>query len=482
MLEIVSHKYLKKLVKSQDLNWEHIYSFGRILSKCLQTKDNYLINSEIFSTSEWYPALLVSLFLYEQDSIFILSRNQFELLVKNNLPFLKELGFSFQLNNDKIIFPSHEIRVLTLDKLIHEYCDLEFLNQRIIFTESQNIKENLKEFFKISLLREDWFGKSDLAAIRTDQLIKIYNNLKQKFFSRAIPDKNYIYLEENEIKFLKNFFSTNSFFSEKFSKVNIALSSDWACWVSLDYENFEWILNLEPIDELIEIIDLFRRNHFIFLSCSRNDHFLMKYFKAHSVEVDLSLNFKSNYLEKNILIYVPSRQILPNNPIFPSLILKKCKKLIFLRKGLNVVLTNDNHLKRDLATRLASYYGQKVLLESLPEHDENIICASFSWWIKNMNLISYPQQIIVPLLPIPSISKPINAITVSHIKRQSRDWFREFLLVEAFQFLDRSVAPLRRNSGKLVILDGRINNRKWGRELLQMIKPSKVIHYKFPFE
>ena len=99
-----------------------------------------------------------------------------------------------------------------------------------------------------------------------------------------------------------------------------------------------------------------------------------------------------------------------------------------------------------------------------------------------MNQIAYPQQIIVPLLPIPTISKPINAITVSHIKRQSRDWFREFLLVEAFQFLDRSVAPLRRNSGKLVILDGRINNMQWGRELLQMIKPSKVIHYKFPFE
>ena len=33
-------------------------------------------------------------------------------------------------------------------------------------------------------------------------------------------------------------------------------------------------------------------------------------------------------------------------------------------------------------------------------------------------------------------------------KKHAKDWFREFLLPEAIEKLERSVSPLRRNSGK----------------------------------
>ena len=65
MLEILSHQYLKRFIRSYKTDWDHIYSFGRIISKCLQTNETYLINSEIFSTNIWLPALLVSIFLFE---------------------------------------------------------------------------------------------------------------------------------------------------------------------------------------------------------------------------------------------------------------------------------------------------------------------------------------------------------------------------------------------------------------------------------
>ena len=48
--------------------------------------------------------------------------------------------------------------------------------------------------------------------------------------------------------------------------------------------------------------------------------------------------------------------------------------------------------------------------------------------------------------------------------------------------LERSISPLRRNSGKLIILDGRANKRNWGRLLLQNIQPSKQINYMLPFD
>ena len=204
--------------------------------------------------------------------------------------------------------------------------------------------------------------------------------------------------------------------------------------------------------------------------------------KKESIEIDLVLNFRSNFSEKKILIYAPPSQILPNHPFFAKRILDKCKKLIIFRKGLTLVLSDDVDLKLKFATELASIYGKQVLLETIPSLNNQILCASYNWWINNSYLIKSPEQIIIPLLPIPNMSEPINELTVSHNKNLSKDWFREFLLPEAIQKLDRSISPLRKNSGKLIILDGRANKRKWAKSILKSIQPSKQINYMLPYD
>ena len=65
-------------MRDQSINWEHIYSFGRIVSKCIENDSNYLINSEIFSSYDWLPPILISLFLKEEDSTFILSKEKIQ--------------------------------------------------------------------------------------------------------------------------------------------------------------------------------------------------------------------------------------------------------------------------------------------------------------------------------------------------------------------------------------------------------------------
>ena len=482
MLEILSHQYLKNFLRDQSINWEHIYSFGRIISKCIENDSTYLINSEIFSSHDWLPPILISLSLKEEDSVFILSEEKIQFIKKFQINQLKNLGLNFILKNDRLIFVNHHVLLITIEDLLKNTNSLNLSNHRIVYSGVENIKQDLENHFRISLLKNDWTKSFKEFEFINNKFIKIYDSLKKKFFMRKVLGNSYINLNEKEISFFSNFFHENSFFSDKFLSVNKALSKGWACWVKLNDTNLDWNLYLQPIDELSQIKEFFSNNKFVFLSALRKDNFFQMYFKKHSLDIDLVINFKSNFEEKKISLYIPSKQLLPNNPLFTNSILDKCKKLILFRKGLTLVLSDDIDLKTNLATELASTYGKRVLLETIPSGRNEILCSSFDWWIMNSYLIQIPEQIIIPLLPIPNMSEPINAITVSHKKKLSQDWFRDFFLPQARIKLERSISPLRRNSGKLIILDGRANKRNWGRLLLQNIQPSKQINYMLPFD
>ena len=482
MLEILSHQYLKNFLRGHFINWDHIYSFGRIISKCIENDSTYLINSEIFSTNDWLAPILISLFLKEEDATFILSEKKIQFIKQCLINSIKNLGFKFILKNDQIIFEKHNIRLITIQDLLCDSNSLELRNHRIVYSGIENIKQDLMNHFRISLVKKDWIKNFKEFESINQKFLKVYNSFKKKFFMRRVLGNCYINLDENEISFFSTFFHENSFFSDKFSVVNKAFSQDWACWVKLNDKNLDWNLYLQPIDELSQIKEFFFNNKFIFLSGLRKDNFFQMYLKKHSLDIDLVIDFKSNFEEKKISLYVPSKQLLPNNPLFTNSVLDKCKKLILFRKGLTLVLSDDNDLKINLATELASKYGRRVLLETIPSSSNEILCSSYDWWIVNSYLIQIPEQIIIPLLPIPNMSEPINFITVSHKKKLSQDWFRDFFLPQARIKLERSISPLRRNSGKLIILDGRANKRNWGRLLLQNIQPSKQIHYMLPFD
>ena len=482
MLEIVSHQYLKKFIKSHQTDWNHIYSFGRIISKCLQTNENYLINSEIFYTNSWISPLLISLFLFEENSILVLSKEKIKIIKKNHLQDLKILGFEFIFENDQIIFTNHRVCFITLENLLSDSNTFGLVNHRIIFSGIEDIKEDLKNHFRILLMKKHWFYNVDKKLLASQRIVSKYNSLKKKFFLKKVLDNDYIFLDPKEVNLLSEFFNQYASFSDQFKRVSEALSEGWACWVELDRINFEWKFYLEPLDELSQIKKLLSINKFVFLSALRKDNFFQKYLKKQRISIDLVVNFKSNFNEKKILLYVPPLQMLPNNPFFSQDILDKCKKLVIFSKGITLVLSDDVNLKISLATSLASKYGKRVLLETIPSYDNQILCASYNWWIKNSCLVKSPEQIIVPLLPIPEMTEPINGINVTTYKKLAKDWFREFLLPLAIEKLERSVSPLRRNSGKLIILDGRANKRRWARSILKSIEPSKLINYMLPFD
>ena len=485
MLEIESHQYLKKFVRQNQLDWKHIFAFGRIISKSLRKKDNSLINSEIFSTNKWMPAFLISLFLNHRDTICIINKRTFNNITMSYLNEIKKLGFNFNKVDNQFIFKTHKIIFISYHEFIHrKFYFSNLKRQSIIFTDAENLKNNLKDASRLSLVKKDWFNLMSLDSNSSDEIKNTYDVLKKKFFLKSTPNQKEIFLDKRDIKSLIYIFTKYSHTSKQFLNIKIALLADWACWAVLDFDKFEWVLKIEPIDPICLIEPLSQLNHFIFLSSLRKDYFLPKYLRKSNFKINLIVNFKSDFSEKDILIYVPTRQLLPNNPLFTQSTFDQCNKLFLLSNGLTIILSNETNLKNYIATKLASIYGKKILLEKIPKFKNKnlVICACFDWWINNLHLIKIPDQIIIPLLPIPDMSQPVNQITASANKKLSKDWFRDFMIPDTFVKLDKSVAPLRINSGKLFFLDGRVNYRKWGRDIAEMIHPSKYIKQLIPFE
>ena len=251
-------------MKSNRIDWNHAYSFVRIISKCIKNNETYLINSEIFSTKYWISALLISLFLNQENSTFVLSDERIDFLQKNQIIDLKNLGFKFTFENNQIIFSTHRIYLITLNKFLTDPKFYGFKNHRIIFSGIESIKADLKNHFRITLLKKDWLCKVGESGKYNKNLISTYNSLKKKFFLRKLLGNSYLLLDKEEVSYLSNFFAKNASFSNIFSKVSKALSKGWACWIKFDNTNLEWDFLLEPIDELSEIKELLANNKFIF--------------------------------------------------------------------------------------------------------------------------------------------------------------------------------------------------------------------------
>ena len=82
-----------------------------------------------------------------------------------------------------------------------------------------------------------------------------------------------------------------------------------------------------------------------------------------------------------------------------------------------------------------------------------------------------PEQLIIGLLPIASLTSPLTAARVERMKRNGDDWFRNLLLPEALSLLPAAISPLRQSGGRLAILDGRLRGRRWGDQVLSALEP-----------
>ena len=125
---------------------------------------------------------MISLFLKEEDSTFILSKEKIQFISQFQIDSLKNLGFNFVLKKDQLIFAKHHVRLITIEDLLKNNNSLKFKNHRIVCSGVENIKEDLKNHFRISLLKKDWTKNFKEFALINQKFIKVYDSLKKSSF------------------------------------------------------------------------------------------------------------------------------------------------------------------------------------------------------------------------------------------------------------------------------------------------------------
>ena len=136
-----------------------------------------------------------------------------------------------------------------------------------------------------------------------------------------------------------------------------------------------------------------------------------------------------------------------------------------------MLVLDDDRLLKGLTSELAAEFGKRVIGESTAPETNGVICCSSHWWISSYEKLPPPEQLIIALLPISSLESPLTASRVEAFKQQGLDWFRDLLLPELLSSLPSLVLPVRKNYGRIAILDGRLRSRAWGQKVFDVLEP-----------
>jgi ATP-dependent DNA helicase DinG len=240
----------------------------------------------------------------------------------------------------------------------------------------------------------------------------------------------------------------------------------WTSWAQVNPTVLQWQWHRQPLQPLAELPGLLQERGVVLVGPWPEAQGPVLGF---SPQVQLSL--ADPPLLDPLPLFAPQGQPLPNAPHYDTHLLDQCRRLVLGQSGLTVVLVDDDGLRLRLTSALAAEFGTRVGHELTAPESNGVICCSWRWWLEHQGRLPLPAQLVAATLPIASLEDPLTAARVAALRLRGRDWFRELLLPEALQRLQLAVAGVRRNSGRLAVLDGRMRRRGWGRTVLQALEP-----------
>ncbi len=482
MLEVNAHKHLKKYYQNNLALWPHNLTLTRLISRSLSRKDNTLIQLSSDSRNFWWPGLLIPLCLYNNNIVLILSAKQRRQLFEVELSKLSSSELLFDYVEGIDLTPAEEkIWVLSYQDLIFAYEKGFLKNRQLIFPDYEFMSSELRECMSIKITPQDWEHLIHSHLSFEASIIEVHERISRRLYSQSASRDGVIRIDNREIGILKGILKDEVPSSMLWERAFNTVNNEWVTWARLDNQTFSWDLYIQPLLPIQILSELLSNNTLLMLSnLGKSDSVLLDLnSKKFSFNVKVKLG---NMLDQEpIPLFVPKRQPLPNTARFYRHIVRQCQRLILGRIHITIILIDDLQLRLQLTSELAGEFGLRVVHETTNIVTNGIICCSCNWWIINQHKLPNPDQLIFPVIPLPTLESPLIAARVEMLKHQGRNWFREFLLPETLVILLQSVASIRGKDVRVAILDGRMYYRSWGKLVFEALEPWVTLERLLPY-
>ncbi len=471
MLESHVHNHLKLLLKRDSFIWPHNLTLSRLVARSLRRHDKSLFQLQIDHRDCWWIGLLLPICLENSNAVIVISERQRRRLLQVEFPRLMQEGFKFSSWEGSDLAPRETIWLLNHVEFITAFENGYLESRQIVFPEAELLSRRLRDAMTIKITHENWEQLRRSHPSMDSALLEIYQRVSKKLFVQSTRENDQITIQRSEIISLTDLLTLLGPCPSPWPQLLKAVNQDWASWGKLNHKTLDWVWYLQPLEPFHLMQSLFNESSIIMLTGIGPNKLLLSELESANCVIDVSVTLGSSVNSDPLQLFVPLRQPLPNTEFYAEYLLDQSRRLILGRLGLTLLVLDDDQLRVKLTSQLAAEFGLRVVHETTGPQSNGVICCSSKWWINHQDQLPPPEQLIIAILPFSSLSSPLISARVDSFKKQGRDWFRELLLPDILSILPLVVEPVRRNSGRLAILDGRLRSRSWGKCVFQVLQP-----------
>ena len=479
MLEARAHLHLKALLQREgQTRWPHHLTLSRLVARSLRRGDHTLVRLAPGTDPSWWISLLVPLALSEVPLALVVSDRLRQRLLQSEWPRLRAAGLPLACWQGAEAPTTARLWLLSHRELLEAWRAGQLGERQLVIPQAERLEGELRQALAIQVEPRHWDELILSQPALEESLLSLHQGLSHRILRHPRRCQGLVPLAPEDEAPLRHLLRLLQPLPAPWPAWLAAAEGGWCGWAALDAGGLHWQLHRQPLEPLVELVGLLEGRGAVLAgelaggrSLTADAEGLPAAATVLGLAPSVQLDLADPPLSDPLPLYAPLRQPLPTSPQLAEHLLDHCRRLVLGQAGLSIVLLDDEPLRRGLTSALAAEFGSRVAHECLVPQSNGVLCCRWSWWLDHQGQLPLPVQVVVGLLPIASLEDPLTAARVARLRQQGRDWFRELLLPDALNRLQRGVASLRRGGGRLAVLDGRLRGRSWGRQVFSALEP-----------
>ncbi|WNC29739.1 helicase C-terminal domain-containing protein [Thermosynechococcus sp. PKX82] len=482
VIEAEVHRQLRAFLRSSgDRQWPHHLTLARLVARALRLRRGCLlqVSQRAVLHHRYGLSYLLPLLLYPEPALLVVPQERLTRLLHQEIPeLLTFLAVRKPIQHSQCPQPAFEgMLVMSLE----DWCRHATAHPNVvtIIDGIEALPQIAQQQMTCTITTSDWEHLKLAIPSAVGAIRQVYAQLVQHLFQRPQnPYGDYLLTPTEQQSLLELLHQWPQALPPQWSQLRDYLNrSDTVIWGRRHPTVGYFSLQGHPLSFRAYFKDLWSQAPFVLIGSGPDTDSPLAYVQQElGIPPQTTIKFASDRHSEAITLAISEDLPLPNTPEFAPAVLRRLYDLIgTIGHRRAVILVSDVPLREQLATQLAALYGSRVQVETPTLDTNTILVTGEAFWLRHGAQLPCPALFVLTTLPLPSPEKAVVSARIEWHKQQKQDWFRQYLLPECLTILDRALAPVRQDETLVAILDRRLTERSYGREILQSLSPYNLV-------